>query len=74
MHKTWFQFAARRSFNPYQPNVANVLAFLHDRHKLNASPKTLLNYKTALKWVVNSSFHFVLDSVLISRYITGVFN
>ena len=47
---------------------------MHDRHKLNASPKTLLNYKTALKWVVNSSFHFVLDSVLISRYITGVFN
>ena len=53
--------------------MKNVLAFLHSRHQHSVSPATLFSYKTALKWIVHSSFHFVLDNVLISQYIAGLF-
>ena len=52
----------------------NVLDFFHWRHQNNVNAKTLLHYRGALKWVVNSSAHSVLDNVLISRYISGLFN
>ena len=73
-HKLWFQFAQSRGFNPYIPSVNNVLDFFHWRHQNNVKPNTLLHYRGALKWVVNSSVHSVLDNVLISRYISGLFN
>ena len=74
MHKNWVQFAHQQSFNPYCPSVKNVLAFLHSKYQVGIQANTLFTYKTVLKWVVNSSHHFILDSVLISQYFAGLFN
>ena len=54
--------------------MKNVLAFLHAKHKDNVQANTLFSYKTALKWIINTSHHAILDSVLISRYLAGLFN
>ena len=73
-HKYWFQFAESRGFNPYIPSVKNLLEFFHRRHQNNVLPNSLLHYCSALKWVINSSAHLVLDNILVSRYISGLFN
>ena len=75
LNSKWSIFAGSRSFNPYTPSVKDVLKFLHWIHTTTkCSPKHLLKYHASLHWVVNTSFHFALDSVLINRYIPGVFN
>ena len=57
------------------PSVKNILQYLHNLFMTSKClPSTLLKYKAALRWVINSSFHFVLDHVQVSRYITGLFN
>ena len=56
------------------PSVRDVLKYFHWRHKQNISVETLLNDRSALRWIVNSSFRYVLDNVLISRYLSGLFN
>ena len=42
--------------------------------KQNILIQTLLNDHSALRWIVNLSFHPVLDNVLISHYLSGLFN
>ena len=41
---------------------------------MKVSPNTLFMYKTTLKRIVHTSFHFILDNVLISQYLSGLFN
>ena len=75
MCKKWYIFAGAKHFNPYMPTVRNVIDFLDWRvQSFSASATTLLRWKTAIKWVVNSSFHPVIDNILVSRYITGIFH
>ena len=74
VHNSWIQFTSEKSFNPYRPSVKNVLVFLHSWHQMKVSPNTLFMYKTALKRIVHTSFHFILDNVLISQYLSGLFN
>ena len=33
-----------------------------------------MHYRCALKWVINSFAHPILDNILVSRYISGLFN
>ena len=35
---------------------------------------SLLKWRSAIKWVVNSSYHPVVDNILVSHFITGVFH
>ena len=74
--KYWHLFARSRSFNPYMPSVRNVLMYFHWKfhHSNITNPRSLLNVRSALKWTVNSSYHYVIDNILVSRYIAGLFN
>ena len=58
------------------PSVRNVLMYLHWKfHNSNMkNPRSLSNVRSALKWTVNSSYHYVIDNILVSRYIAGLFN
>ena len=58
------------------PSVKNVLSYLHWRfhNSISKSPRQLLRIRAALKWTVNSSYHSVIENILVSRYITGLFN
>ena len=75
IHWKWILFAQSKGFSPYSPTVKHVLMFLHWLHKTTlASPWQLARIRGAIKWVVNTSFHVVVDSVLVSRYLAGLFN
>ena len=57
------------------PSVKNVLLFLDWIFNISQmSQRQLLKIRASLKWVVNSSYHSILDNVLVSRYISGLFN
>ena len=74
-HQKWFQFTSERKVNPYIPSVKNLLLYFHWRHEQdNVGPAALMQERSALKWVVNSSSHAAIDNVLITRYLTGLFN
>ena len=75
VHSRWLLFACAKSFNPYMPSVKNVLSYLYHIHVVSKlSAITLLRHKVALKWIVNSSFHPVIDNILVYHFITGIFN
>ena len=65
----------RRQVNPRTPSVKILLDFFyHAIHSKHVKPTTLLAYRSHLKWYIHSSFHCILDSILISRFISGVQN
>ena len=57
------------------PTVKQILLYLHWRFNTSTcSPRFLLNIRSALKWSVNPSYISVIDNILVSRFITGLFN
>ena len=56
------------------PSVKNVLQFLHYLHTRKWSITSIMSVRSSLKWIVNSSFHSVVDHILVSHFITGLFN
>ena len=57
------------------PAVKSVIQFLHWKFKTTKMQvSTLPSWRSALKWAVNSSFHPVIDNILVTRFIAGLFN
>ena len=55
--------------------MKNVIHFLHWKFRnSDMQPLSLTAWRSALKWAVNSSFHPVIDNILVTRYIAGLFN
>ena len=58
------------------PSVNNVLSYLdwkfNESHM--SSPRSLLKIRSALKWSVNASYIPVVENILVSRFLTGLFN
>ena len=75
IHQQWKLFARSPVFNSYCPSVKNILMFLNCYFKENsATVRTLLKVPSALKWCINTSYHPMLASSLVTRFLQGLFN
>ena len=64
-----------RGFNPYMPSVKNVIDFLHWKFSTSSMRPTSLNiWQTAIKFSINTAFHPIVDNILVTRFITGLFH
>ena len=62
-----------RDKNPYIPSLVDILRFIQFRSK-DLSPSTLLQVRHRLKWIVSPSYHHLLNSIQVSRFLAGLFN
>ena len=69
------EFCNGEKINPFTPTVKQLLEYFHYHAEvLGTSAYSLSMARQNIKWVIDASHHHVLEDVMITRYLKGLFN